>query len=122
MIRYYDGQHASDCGIDRHARSLHVCVLAAQGQVVLDRNIAANPSAFLAALAPFRADVVVGCECMFAWYWLADLCQAEGIPFVVGHDRYMRLSHGAKAKNDKIDAHKIARLLRCLAWPPARLR
>jgi transposase len=49
---------------------------------------------------------------MFAWYWLADLCQAEDVPLVVGHAYYMRLIHGAKAKNDKIDAHKIARLLR----------
>ena len=112
MIRYYDGQHASYCGIDLHARSLHVCILDAKGQVVLDKNIAANPTAFLQAIAPFRADVVVGCECMFAWYWLADLCQEEKVPFVVGHAYYMRLIHGAKAKNDKIDAHKIARLLR----------
>src|SRR5262249_28550943 len=33
-------------------------------------------------------------------------------PFVVGHALYMRLIHGAKAKSDKIDANKIARLLR----------
>ena len=25
--------------------------------------------------------MLVGCECMFAWYWLADLCQEQGIPF-----------------------------------------
>jgi transposase len=112
MIRYYEGQHASYCGIDLHARSLHLCVLDATGQVTLDRNVAANPSAFLQAIAPFRADLVVGVECMFCWYWLADLCQAEKLPFVVGHALYMRLIHGAKAKNDRIDAHKIARLLR----------
>jgi transposase len=112
MIRYYDGQHASYCGIDLHARSLQLCILDASGKVALDRSIPANPAALLAALAPFRADLVVGCECMFAWYWLADLCSAEKVPFVVGHALYMRLIHGAKAKNDKIDAHKIARLLR----------
>ena len=41
---------------------------------------------------------------MFAWYWLADLCTAEGIPFVLGHALYMQAIHGAKAKNDTIDA------------------
>src|SRR5262249_39461541 len=42
----------------------------------------------------------------------ADLCAAEGISFVLGHALYMKAIHGGKAKTDKIDAHKIAVLLR----------
>ena len=49
---------------------------------------------------------------LFTWYWLADLCAQEGIPFVLGHALYMKAIHGGKAKHDKIDAHKIAVLLR----------
>jgi transposase len=49
---------------------------------------------------------------MFTWYWLADLCRREGIAFVLGHALYMKAIHGAKAKNDKVDAFKIAALLR----------
>jgi transposase len=49
---------------------------------------------------------------MFTWYWLADLCAHEQIPFVLGHALYMKAIHGGKAKNDQIDAHKIATLLR----------
>jgi hypothetical protein len=30
-IRDHDRQHASFCGIDLHASSLHVCILDAQG-------------------------------------------------------------------------------------------
>src|SRR6185312_17246354 len=56
--------------------------------------------------------LVVATECIFAWYWLADLCQAEGVPFVPGHALYMKAIHGGKTKNDKIDAHKITTLLR----------
>jgi transposase len=112
MMRFYDGQHGFYAGIDLHARSLHLCVLDTTGKVVKDVNIAATSDAFLTAIAAFRHDLVVGCECMFAWYWLADLCCAEKVPLLVGHAYYMRLIHGAKAKNDKIDAHKIARLLR----------
>jgi transposase len=55
---------------------------------------------------------VVCVECIFTWYWLADLCTHEGIPFVLGHALYMKAIHGGKAKNDRIDAHKIAVLLR----------
>jgi hypothetical protein len=44
-------------------------------------------------------------ECMFTWYWLADLWAQEGIPVVLGHARYMKAIHGGKAKSDTIDAH-----------------
>jgi hypothetical protein len=27
----------------------------------------------------------VAVECLFTWYWLADLCADEDIPFVLGH-------------------------------------
>src|SRR3954447_13361419 len=56
---------------------------------------------------------------MFAWYWLADLCQEEKIPFVLGHALYMKAIHGGKAKTDKIDAHKIAVLFRGGMLPQA---
>src|SRR5262249_29767459 len=46
------------------------------------------------------------------WYWLADRCEQEKVRLVVGHAYYMKLIHSAKAKNDRIDAHKIARLLK----------
>jgi transposase len=56
---------------------------------------------------------------MFAWYWVADLCQQHGIPFVLGHALYMKAIHGGKAKNDRIDAGKLARLLRGGTFPIA---
>jgi transposase len=72
----------------------------------------ATPEAFLRVVAPYRDDLVVAVECIFTWYWLCDLCAREGIAFVLGHALYMKAIHGGKAKNDKIDAHKIAVLLR----------
>jgi transposase len=56
---------------------------------------------------------------MFAWYWLADLCEDEHIPFALGHALYMKAIHGAKTKNDQIDAAKIAALLRGGLFPMA---
>jgi transposase len=53
------------------------------------------------------------------WYWIADLCAQENIPFVLGHALYMKAIHGGKAKNDKIDAHKIAALLKASMIPMA---
>jgi transposase len=118
-MRFYTQQHRFYCGGDLHSRSLHLCILDQAGNIVLDRNIACHPKTFLDAVAPFRDGIVVGVECMFAWYWLADLCQAEQIPFVLGHAFYMKLIHGGKAKNDRIDAHKIAVILRGGMFPLA---
>ena len=82
-------------------------------------SIAAAPEPFLELIAPYRGDLAVAAECMFTWYWLADLCEREGIVFVLGHALYMRPIHGGKAKNDRIDAHKIAALLRGGMLPQA---
>src|SRR4030095_9143431 len=62
---------------------------------------------------------VVAVECIFTWYWLADLCAQEGIPFVLGHALSMKAIHGGKAKNDTIDSQKIATLPRGGMLPKA---
>jgi transposase len=118
-MRFYTQQHRFYAGIDLHARTMHVCVLDQAGTVVFDHNLASRPDALLHALAPFRDGLVVGAECMFAWYWVADLCQQEKIAFVLGHALYMKAIHGGKAKNDRIDAAKIARLLKGGTFPLA---
>jgi transposase len=56
---------------------------------------------------------------MFTWYWLADLCADEEIPFVLGHALYMKAIHGGKAKHDQIDSQKMAVLLRGGMLPQA---
>jgi transposase len=118
-MRFYNQPHRFYCGIDLHARTMHVCVLDAAGTIVYDRNLPCHFESLLTALTPFRDDLILGAECMFGWYWLADRCAEHDIPFVLGHALYMKLIHGAKAKNDKIDAGKIARLLRGGNFPLA---
>jgi len=98
---------------------MYVCILDCEGTVLVSKNIAASPEPFLALIAPYRDDLAVAAECMFTWYWLADLCECEGIVFVLGHALYMKAIHGGKAKNDRIDAHKIAALLRGGMMPQA---
>jgi transposase len=117
MMRFYQQSpdevaHRFYCGVDLHARSMYLCILDQAGTIRFHQNLAANPAVLRQAVAPYRDGLVVACECMFAWYWLADLCAAEGIPFVLGHALYMKAIHGGKTKNDKIDAYKIATLLR----------
>src|SRR2546427_8599264 len=118
-MRFYTKQHQFYCGIDLHARTMYLCILNRDGEILVHRNMSAGPEPFLKAIAPYRADVVVCVECIFTWYWLADLCAREGIPFVLGHALSMKAIHGGKAKNDKIAAQKIAVLLRGGMLPQA---
>jgi transposase len=111
-MRFYTKPHQFYCGIDLHARTMYVCILNQDGEIVRHRNMKTSPETLLRNIAPYRADMVVAVECLFTWYWLADLCAQEGIPFVLGHALYMKAIHGGTAKHDKIDAHKIAVLLR----------
>jgi transposase len=118
-MRFYTRQHRHYCGVDLHARSMYVCVLDRDGNVLVSKNIPSAPEPFLELIAPYRENLAVAAECMFTWYWLADLCAREGVVFVLGHALYMRAIHGGKAKNDRIDAHKIAGLLRGGMLPQA---
>jgi hypothetical protein len=119
MMRFYQQSHRFYCGVDLHARCMYLCVLDHAGQTVLHRNYPADAAAFLEAVAPFRDGLAVAVECMFAWYWLADLCAEQQIPFVLGHALYMKAIHQGKAKNDRLDAAKIAGLLRGGLLPQA---
>jgi transposase len=98
---------------------MYVCVLSQAGDMLLHRNMTAAPEPFLKTIAPYRDGLVVAVECIFTWYWLADLCAEEGMPFVLGHALYMQAIHGGKAKNDTIDSQKIAPLLRGGMLPQA---
>lgn len=118
-MRFYTNQHKFYCGIDLHARSMYLCILDQEGNTMFHRNCKTTPDDFLRAIQPFREDIVVAVECMFVWYWLADLCSQEAIPFVLGHALYMKAIHGGKSKNDKIDSKKIAALLRGGTLPVA---
>ena len=118
-MRFYTKQHKFYCGIDLHARTMDRCVLNQDGEILRHRNMKSAPEPFLQAMAAYREELVVCVECIFTWSWLADLCTREGIPVVLGHARYMKAIQGGKAKNEKIDAPKIAVLLRGGMLPQA---
>src|SRR4029078_9935268 len=61
----------------------------------------------------------VGCECMFAWYWLPHLCAEQKNPFVLGPALYLKAIHGGKSQKDQIDGAQLPRLLRGGAFPQA---
>ena len=78
-MKFYTQNHQHVCGIDLHTKTMYLCILNESGEIVLHTNIPAQPKPFLKAIQPFLNDLVIGVECMFSWYWLADLCLQEKI-------------------------------------------
>ena len=117
-MRFYTN-HTILLGIDLHARSMYVCIVSQDGEMLLHRNMQAAPAPFLKAVAPYRDGSCRGRR-VYLHLVLArrPLC-SEGIPFVLEHALYMKAIHGGKAKNDKIDSQKIAVLLRGGMLPQA---
>jgi hypothetical protein len=68
-MQFYTNVHEAYCGIDLHARSMYVCIVNRDGEIMLHRNMPTTPEIFLKAIAPYRQDLVVAVECMFTWYW-----------------------------------------------------
>jgi hypothetical protein len=79
-MRCYTNQHQFYCGIDLHARSMYVCILSHDGEILLHRNMKAAPEPFLQAVAPYRDGLVVAVECIFTWYWLATSVPNRAFP------------------------------------------
>lgn len=111
-MRFYTKQHKYYCGIDLHTRNMYICIVNQQGEILVHKNIKTNPDTLFKIISPYLPDIVLSVECMFTWYWVADFCAEHQIPFVLGHALYMKAIHGSKTKNDRIDSHKIAVLLK----------
>ena len=68
-MRFYTKQHQYYCGIDLHARTMYLCILDREGNVLIHKNMKTDPNRFLKIIAPYRDDMVISVECMFARNW-----------------------------------------------------
>lgn len=116
---FYKRSHQFYCGIDLHARTMYLCIVNQEGDILLHKNIPSDPQRFKKVISPYTDDLIVGVECVFSWYWVADLCEELNINFILGHALYMKAIHGGKTKNDKIDSEKIAMLMKSGMFPMA---
>ena len=78
-MRFYEQHHKYYCGVDLHARSMYLGIQDDRGPVLFHKNLPTDGDAFKSAVADYRENLVVAVECMFSWYWLADLCTQMNI-------------------------------------------
>ncbi len=61
-MRFYTENHKHYCGIDLPAKTMYLCILDKNGQILLHKNMRSRPETFLDAVAPYREDLVVAVE------------------------------------------------------------
>ena len=106
-MNFYNNTHPYYCGIDLHARILYVCIIDQLGEILVHKEIPANPQKLHQVLEPCVGNIIVGVESMHCWYWVSDkvnaggregtlgyFCEDLGIDFILGHALYMKAIHG----------------------------
>jgi predicted NBD/HSP70 family sugar kinase len=58
-MNFYTKQHQYYCGIDLHAKTMYLCIISQEGNLVLQRNIRTDPEVFLKTIERYRDDIVV---------------------------------------------------------------
>jgi transposase len=113
-------------GVDLHKRVSQIAVLTADGELTQHRlaNEVPRLEQFFAQL-PTPSPVAI--EASGTWWWLVDLLERLGHQPVLSNPKQTKAIAAARLKNDRVDAHRLALLLRGdllpTVWiPPASLR
>ena len=99
-------------GIDVHRKSSYVSVIDGKGNRVAQRNLPSEVEAIAGFLGGLGEVPGIVMESTSAWYWLYDGLSERGYEVVVSDPRKTKAIASARIKNDKLDAHMLARLLR----------
>jgi len=99
-------------GIDLHKKTSFITTIDACGKIVSRANLQNVEEDILAYFANLGEETKIVIESMASWYWLYDLLTAEGFEVVISHPMKTKAIASAKIKNDKVDSHMLAQLLR----------
>jgi transposase len=104
-------------GFDVHKKSVSYCVKTAGGRIVEEGKLRATHEA-LRQWAQQRQEPWRGAmEATLFSAWIYDALQPFAAELQMGHPALMKAIGASKKKNDKLDARKIADLVRCDLLP-----
>jgi len=63
-MSYYTKKHKHYCGIDLHAKTMYLCIMNADGDILFHKNMKTDLPIFLRSISKFRDDLCITCECM----------------------------------------------------------
>jgi transposase len=99
-------------GIDLHKKTSFITTVDESGKVVFRRNFANHEEHILDYFAKLEGPTQIVIESMCSWYWLHDLLKAHNFNVVISNPVKTKAIASAKIKNDKVDSHMLAQLLR----------
>jgi transposase len=99
-------------GIDLHRKTSFITTVDSKGQIVKKANLKNDEARILEYFLSLDNDTQVVIESTATWYWLYDLLTAHSIPVVVSNPVKTKAIASARIKNDKLDSHMLAQLLR----------
>ena len=98
---------------DLHSSNSYLGIIDETGKRVFKRKLPNDPGVILAALAPYRNDIVgIVVESTYNWYWLVDLLMAEGYKLHLANPSAIQKYSGLKYSDDQHDAFWLAEMLR----------
>lgn len=98
-------------GVDLHKRVSQVAVLSDGGEVVQHR-LDNDPEKIVQFFRQLPAPASVAIEASASWWWLVDLLERLGHHPVLSHPKQTKAIAAARLKNDRVDAERLALLLR----------
>jgi transposase len=104
-------------GFDVHKKSISFCVKAADGRVLEEGKLAAKRQVLTAWAEKRSAPWVGAMEATLFTGWIYDHLRPHAQQLKVGHPMMMKAIAASKKKNDRVDARKVADLLRCDLLP-----
>src|ERR671925_1122660 len=106
-------------GIDVHRKRSQVAVVSGDGTVELNKNVVNGSEPMLRLIGDLPAGTPVAFEAAYGWGWLVELLEDYGFDPHLVHPSRCKAIASARLKNDKVDAHILAQLLRADLLPEA---
>ena len=104
-------------GFDVHKKSISFCVKEADGKIVEEGRVAATHESLRNWAARRREPWHGALEATLFSGWIYDTLKPFASQLEMGHPAMMKAIGASKKKNDKLDARKIADLVRCNLLP-----
>jgi transposase len=108
-------------GLDVHKKVIAYCVKTVDGGVVEEGSIAATRSELSAWAGRQSAPWIGALEATLFTGWIYDFLKPHAQELKVAHPAMLKAISASKKKNDRVDARKIADLLRCDLLPECHM-
>ena len=99
-------------GIDLHKKTSFITTIDESGKVVFRHNFPNKEERILDYFVNLDGPTEIVIESMCSSYWLYDLLTAHNFNVVISNPLKTKAIASAKIKNDKVDSHMLAQLLR----------